>query len=262
MSGLQELQLRFMDYLLDESSEVIDDIESTPMLSAKGRMDIYASAYKLRLKEAITTDYDKLASYLGDEQFDQLMEQYIEQYPSHTTSLRYFSIKLPELVRDEEPFNQIAELYEIACIERAFSDSFDAKDRQFVVQDDLINLPEEAWGTLHFIFQNSVQILSLEHNSFPIWKALADDYTPPKVEKTESTTWVLWRRSDLISHYRVVPVAEIAALHLAMKGKTFAVICEKLLEFFSEEETPMKAISLLQSWVNEEMLAGLKYNNV
>jgi len=259
MSGLRDLQHRFMDYLLDQSSAVVGDIESTPMLSAKGRLDIYASAYKLRLKEAILIDYDKLASYLGDEQFDKLMVRYIEKHPSHTTNLRYFSVHLPELVRDESPFNQLEELQELAYIERAFANSFDAKDQQFATQNDLESLPTEAWGTLQFSFQKSVQILWLQYNSFPIWKALSEKKIPPKVEKLELAAWVLWRQSSLISHYRVLAEPEIAALDLAMKGETFAVICEKLLAFFSEEETPLKAISFLQSWISEEMLADLKY---
>ncbi|MFW5450273.1 MAG: putative DNA-binding domain-containing protein [Methylophagaceae bacterium] len=259
MSGLQDMQHRFMDYLLDESSEVVDDIESTPMLSAKGRLDIYAIAYKLRLKEAITTDYDKLASYLGDEQFDQLMDRYIEKHPSHTTNLRYFSINLPELTREEAPFNQLPELYELACIERSFADSFDAKDQQFSTIEDLAALPEQAWETLSFTFQKSVQLLWLEYNSFPIWKALADEKTPPKPEKTDAMAWVLWRRSDLISHYKILSEVEIAILDLAIKGESFAVICEKLLDYFNEEETPMKAISYLQSWIAEEMLSGFEY---
>ncbi|MBL1321249.1 MAG: putative DNA-binding domain-containing protein [Methylophaga sp.] len=259
MPGLQELQYRFMDYLLDESTAMVDDIESTPMLSAKGRLDIYAAAYRLRLKEAITTDYDKLASYLGDDRFDQLMESYIDKYPSHTTNLRYFSVNLPELIRDDTDYEHIAEVYELACIDRAFADSFDAKDLQFSTMDDLAALPEQAWGTLTFKFQKSVQILWLEHNSFPIWKALAEEETPPKAEKSHATAWILWRRSDLISHYRMLAPEEIAILALAMQGETFAVMCEKLLDFFSEEETPMKAISFLQSWISEEMLAGFEY---
>jgi len=32
-----------------------------------------------------------------------------------------------------------------------------------------------------------------------------------------------------------------------------------LLDFFSEEETPMKAIVFLQSWIAEEMLEGFDY---
>lgn len=259
MSALQKMQHRFMDYLLDESTEMLEGIESTPMCSAKGRLDIYAIAYRLRLKEAITTDYGQLASYLGDERFDKLMDHYIDKFPSHTTNLRYFSVNLPELIRDNAEYTHIAELYELACIERAFADSFDAKDLQFATMDDLATLPEQAWGTLSFKFQKSVQILWLEHNSFPIWKALAEQEIPPKAEKASSLAWILWRRSDLISHYRVLATAEVAILALAMQGENFAVMCEKLLDFYNEEETPMKAISFLQSWIAEEMLTGFEY---
>ncbi len=259
MSDLHDMQQRFMDYLLDESTTIVDEIESTPMRSAKGRLDIYASAYRLRLKEAITTDYDKLALYLGDERFEKLMDLYIDKFPSHTTNLRYFSTHLPELIRDETDYAHIAEVYELACIERAFADSFDAKDLQFATIDDLAALPEQAWGTLSFKFQKSVQIIWLEHNSFPIWKALAEEHTPPKANKSSATAWILWRKSDLISHYRMLAPEEIAILALAMQGENFAVMCEKLLEFYNEQETPMKAIGFLQSWITEEMLAGFEY---
>ncbi|NOQ94520.1 MAG: hypothetical protein GQ547_07800 [Methylophaga sp.] len=259
MSDLRELQQCFMGYLLDDSSSMIDEVESTPMLSAKGRLDIYASAYVLRLKEAMTTDYDKLALYLGDERFDKLMERYIDKFPSHTTNLRYFSVNLPELIRDEPDYAHIAELYELACIERAFADSFDAKDLQVATIDTLAALPEVAWENLTFDFQKSVQIVWLEHNSFPIWKALADDETPPKAEKLYPMAWILWRRSDLVTHYKMLATEEVAVLSLALQGKNFAVMCEKLLDFYSEEETPMKAIGFLQSWIAEEMLAGFKF---
>lgn len=259
MSALQKIQHRFMDYLLDKSTEMIDSIESTPMRSAKGRLDIYAIAYRLRLKEAISTDYDKLALYLGGERFDKLMDNYIDKFPSRTTNLRYFSASLPELIRDSAEYAHIAELYDLACIERAFADSFDAKDLQFATMDTLAMLPKEAWGTLSFKFQKSVQILWLAHNSFPIWKALAEQEIPPKAEKISSMAWILWRRSDLISHYRMLATAEIAILALAMQGETFAVMCETLLDFYNEEETPMKAIGYVQSWIAEEMLTGFDY---
>ena len=258
MSELQNLQLRFMDYVLDESTAMVDDVESTPMRSAKGRLDIYASAYRLRLKEAITTDYDKIALYLGDERFDKLMDHYIDHHPSHTTNLRYFSVKLPELIRDELDYKHIGELYELACIERAFADSFDAKDQKFATINELATLPAKAWETLSFKFQNSAQIVWLAYNSFPIWKALAEEATPPQPEKTAATAWIIWRRSDLVSHYRMLAPEEIAILALAMQGETFAVMCEKLLEFYNEEETPIKAIGFLQSWISEEMLAGFE----
>jgi len=46
-------------------------------------------------------------------------------------------------------------------------------------------------------------------------------------------------------------------MQLAMQGKNFAELCESLLEFYSEEETPLKAITFLQSWIQDEQLAAL-----
>jgi hypothetical protein len=67
--------------------------------------------------------------------------------------------------------------------------------------------------------------------------------------------WVLWRKSDLISHYRHLSDAEAAALMAAKQGATFADICEVLLDFFNEEETPVQAVTMLQSWLQEQMVA-------
>lgn len=68
-------------------------------------------------------------------------------------------------MREEAPFNQLPEL---ACIERSFANSFDAKDQQFATIDDLAAFPEKPWETLSFTFQKSVQLLWLEDNSFPV----------------------------------------------------------------------------------------------
>jgi len=254
---LHDLQQNFMNYVLGESSDMVEKIESTPALSAKGRLDIYATAYKLRLKEAITTDYAKLHSYLGDEQFDTVMERYIDKYPSHITNLRYYSINMPILLREEPPFNQMPVLAELATIEAAFADSFDAEDHSFVTINNLAELAPEAWTTLQLKFQKSVQVLAIEYNAFAIWQALSSEETPPEANKLNPVvSWVLWRKADLVSHYRALDAAEFAALELAMQGENFSVICERLLDFFSEEETPMKAVGYLQSWIQEEMLSG------
>ncbi len=260
MTKLDELQHHFLHYLLGQASDIERHIESTPVLSAAGRLNIYANGYKLRLKEAITTDYEKLHGYLGDEQFDSVMERYIEKYPSHQTNLRYYSVNMPQLLQDETPFNSLPVLAELATIEQAFANSFDAKDVALVTIEDLAALAPEAWATLQFTFQKSVQILSLNYNSFPIWKALAAEETPPDVEQADqSNSWIVWRQADLISHYRPLATEEAAVIELAMQGKTFADICEKLLDFFDEQQTPIKAIGFLQSWIQEEMLAGFDY---
>lgn len=258
---LRELQQGFLSYLLStESGSIIQQIESTELLSASERLDIYANAYRLRLKEALSIDYEILHSYLGDEQFDLITSHYITQYPSHTDSLRYFSLDLPNMLRDVAPFNGLPQLYELALIEQNFANSFDALDAEIITLDQLANMAPEHWPNLRLEFSPSQQILQLNTNSFELWKALSNESSPPEVVFSNTPqAWVVWRKADLISHYRALDNAEHAALTAAANGEDFSSLCEILLAFFDEDKVPHRAVGFLQSWIVEERLTGLFY---
>ena len=224
MDALRKLQHEFLDYLLDNSRlGVVERIESTPRRSAKQRMALYGNAYTLRLKEALDTDYERLHVYIGDELFDDLTEQYIERYPSHHPSLRYFGQYMVELVEVLAPFNQLPEVAEIARIEQAFGHSFDAADGHCTGISDLVQLEPTAWAGLRLCFHDAVQLLPQRYNSFQIWRALANEEIPPQ-KVDDDTTWLIWRQ-DMVSRYRPLDNAELAALTTLQAGATFADLC-------------------------------------
>lgn len=257
MDALRKLQQEFLGHLLDNTTiDIVEKIQSNPMRSAERRMSLYGTAYVLRLKEALSTDYERLHSYLGDEMFDTLMQHYITRYPSHGPNLRYFSQHMIELVDSLEPFNQFLEVGEITRIEQAFANSFDAADREPVTLDDLAQLDPESWATLTPVFHPAVQLLPQRYNSFQIWQALADEQVPPEKSEDE-TTWLIWRE-DLVSHYRALEDAELAALTVAMQGKDFSDLCLALLPHFDEQETPQRAVGFLQQWISNQMLCQLR----
>lgn len=256
MNTLREMQNEFLGYLLDNSSNnIVQSIESTPQRSAEQRVAYYGNAYVLRLKEALMTDYERLHCYIGDELFEELMDNYINKYPSHHPSLRYFGQHMHELVTELEPFSQLVEIVEITRIEQAFATSFDASDCQSIVINQLAELEPEAWTTLSVKFHDAVQLLPQAYNSFQIWRALADEEAPPEKEE-DNTTWIIWRH-DLISRYRALDEAECSALKIMIAGGGFADLCEAMLEFFSEEETPQRAVGYLQQWINDQMICEL-----
>ncbi len=255
MSDLRELQQSFFGYVLGVPGDMTQRIESTADTSAEQRMGIYASGYRLRLKEALETDFDRLYSYMGDALFEQLMDRYIDTHVSHNPSLRYYSQHLCALLETQKPFSNVPELLEIAHIEEAFNHSFDAKNARATQMAELAQLPEDAWPTLTLQFDASIRILLCEYNSFPIWKALSEDQTPPPLEK-DPTPWLVWRK-DMVSRYRAMEDAEAKALDKAMGGANFSEICEVLLEHFDEHDTPVRAIGYLQTWINEKMICGL-----
>lgn len=256
MNALHKLQHEFLGYLLDNSSsDIIERIESSPQRSAEQRMTYYGVGYVLRLKEALSTDYERLHGYLGDELFENLMQQYIDRYPSQHPSLRYFGQHMPTLVEQLEPFDQLPEVAEITRIEQAFANSFDAADRPCVSVNELATLEPEAWASFTLNFHGAVQLLAQKTNSFQIWKALSNEETPPQKENSD-TTWLIWRQ-NLVSRYRALEKPELAALTIAMSAGSFSDVCEGLLEYFSEEETPMRAVGYLQQWMNDQMVCEL-----
>jgi len=255
MSALRELQQAFLGYLLEKPSSIADSIVSSGEHTAQQRLDLYADGYKLRLKEAMMTDYEQLHAYLGDDMFEQLMDAYITRYPSHHPSLRYFSKSIPVVLLEEDPWKQVPVLHEIAVIEKAFCDSFDAADASGLSPQKLSEVSLDDWPGLKVQFHGSVQLLSMKHNSVEIWQALNNSETPPSVAQ-DSVVWLIWRK-ELVSQYRAITEAEMRALTTMLSGGDFSELCEVLLDYYSEEETPQQAIALLQGWMSNEMVCQL-----
>lgn len=249
------MQQDFLNYLLEKESSIESNIISDAQASAKQRLNFYANAYKLRLKEAIETDYEQLHAYLGDELFDRLMEEYISLNPSHQYNLRHYSTKIPSLLAENEPWSQIPELVEIAKIEKAFCDSFDAEDCDIASVNHLSQIDPKSWPTLKIRFHDSMKLLKMNFNSFPIWQALSDEQTPPPA-KEEPGSWIIWRK-DLVSSYCSLTKAEVTAIETMMSGGDFSTLCEALLDYYDEESTPQQAVALLQEWLSNEMVCEL-----
>ncbi len=256
MASLHNLQQNFMDYLLDNSEiQIIDSIVSTPERSASQRMHFYGNAYRQRLKEALSTDYERLHGYLGDELFENLMDRYIDLYPSSHPSLRYFGAHVVELVSTVEPFIQWPEVVEIAKIEQAFNNSFDACNADAITLSQLQALAPEAWTRFTLTFHDSVQLLPQRYNSFQIWQALSEEQAPP-ARTDDSSCWVIWRQ-DLVSRYRSLQQPELTALQSALSGGSFVDICEVLMTFYNEQETPQLAVGFLQQWIHDQMICEI-----
>ncbi len=254
-SELRQLQQSFYGHLIGEKTPIISNIQSTPDRSAEQRLSIYTSGYRLRLKEAISTDFDKLFSYLGDDLFEQLMDAYIDKYQSQHPSLRYYSQNMCELLSTEEPFLNYPELLELAHIEQMFNNSFDAADCDTINIDSIALIEPESWAELGIRFHASMALLPQKKNTFAIWKALAEEQNPPEAI-VESSIWMIWRK-DLISRYREVSEAEAKILAAAMQGANFTQLCEAMMDFCDEEQAPVQVIGLLQNWINEKLVCQL-----
>jgi len=172
MPGLADLQTRFIDFLSGKSGLITCSVAEQGNIDAGTRLNIYRNAYQIRLKQALETDHEMLGIYLGDELFELMATGYIAAHPSSFTSLRHFGDRLPEYLKQAEPFYAHPIASELAFFERRLLDVFDAPDSQRVPLSALREIPPGDWPNMKLRFHPSTRLFAAGWNSIESWKAL------------------------------------------------------------------------------------------
>lgn len=254
---LQTLQRDFQAALTAGAPAFMTQVVDTPEAGGAQRLDIYARAYRLRLLDALTGDYPKLGTLLGDAQFEALGHAYIDAHPSRHPSLRWLGRHLSAFLAATPPWSTRPVLAEVAAFEWAQGEVFDASDAAVASPDDIATLPPAAWANLRLQTHPAVRRLDLHWNAPPVWRALDNGDEPPPLNRSDTPqAWLLWRR-ELDIHWRSVDKDESLAIDAWRNGASFAELCEILCERTDSDRVAVRAASLLKGWLTDGLVTAL-----
>jgi hypothetical protein len=253
---LRKLQRDMQRHLLGEDSRVTSAIVDAPPLAAKDRLAIYRNAYQVRLIDALQDTYPVLHGLLGDEMFMTLGEAYVAAHPSLFRSIRWYGRELAEFMTHYPPYDEPI-LAEIAQLDWTLAEVFDAPDAEPLQRAALSQVAPAAWGSLAFTFHPSLRRLKFQWNTAAVWKAMSADETPPRPAPSEAPVpWLLWRQ-NLQNYFRSMTGLESAALDAALRGRSFAMICEDLSALLPADEVPAAAATLLGNWADSGIIVAI-----
>ncbi len=254
---LRELQQDMQRHLLGEDSRVTAAIVDAPPLPAVDRLAIYRNAYQVRLIDALHETYPVLHGLLGDEVWMELGRTYVAAHPSVFRSIRWYGRELADLLAQNAPYRDEPILSEVALLEWTLAEVFDAADAESLQRSALSAVAPSAWAGLKFEFHPSLRRLSFSWNTAAVWKAMSCEETPPRPERSSaSLPWLLWRQ-NLQNYFRSMNTLEDAALDAALRGSSFAQICEALNRLLPPEEIPAAAASLLAAWADSGIIVRI-----
>lgn len=254
MTTLTHLQSLFQRQVLDGDPSFADVVALPPTGSVAQRISIYTDAYRIRLREALASNYPHLRSLLGEPAFTEIADAYIEAQPSKFRSIRWFGDALPAHLRNalkSQPW--VAELAEW---EWALAGAFDAADATPITVTALSNVPVEEWPSLRFALHPSVHCLRLRTNAAHLFKALAHEAEIPSPCVTPESFWLI-SRFDLATRYRSMAVSEWRALCTLLEGGTFEAMCSTLVASHDPHETALHAAQLLRTWIDEALVCNV-----
>ena len=262
MNQLAKLQNSFQDFVLKP-----DEPASNTWVSAEGKatpetqLSIYSYAYHARLNEVLANDFPAVLVAIGEDYFIQLASKYIKSHPSKYFSLRDFGAGFPNFTADiiqQETWNEMPWLYELAVFEWSLGQAFDAADDNLFTIQHMGAVAPDAWPSLKFKLHSSVQRLNFEWNIIEMWQALTAE-TPTEVSATKdvSSPWLVWRE-NLSTHFRSMEKDEQIAFDTLSQDGDFTDICESLANIINEDEVPMHAASLLKSWISQSLISRIQ----
>ena len=202
MSDFARQQAEFQRGILDGDETVLAEILDSPREKREVLFGVYRYAYGSRLVEAMRNDHELLHLYLGDEMFDGMGHAYVKARPSGNPNLRWFSQGLPEFLKSTAPYAEHPELSDLAALEKALNDAFDAPEAGALELADMAAFAPEEWSSLRFRPHPSASRLELTTNAAAIWLALTADEEPPDPVRLDQPSRILIWRKDVKPVFR------------------------------------------------------------
>lgn len=255
--SLHTLQQCFQAHVLDGHDAMLEHVSPDVKPNAATRLAIYTKGYRLRLMEALVTEYPALHTLAGDELFEQLGRAYIDAHPSRHFSVRYFGQHLSTFLANNPPYHESPALSEMATLEWALSLAFDAADADALGLDRLAALPPEAWPDMRLRFHDSLQRPDFHWNVPELWSAIDRQGEPqtPQVYP-QARPWLIWRH-ELQNYFRPLDRTEAVALDDMCAGSDFAAMCEGLCAHIDTEQVGLQAARFLKGWVDAGLVVEI-----
>ena len=250
--SLRELQSLFWASLHGRQEPALRAVvRSTPELGGEDRLAIYAEMYFARLRDVLAEDFEKTAAVLGPEAFTALARAYLAEHPSEHPSVRHVGRHLAAFLASRPPAAAPAWLADLARLEWARIEVFDAPDACPIGMADLLALPEAEWPGACLRPIPALEVVASDWPLHLVWS----DGSPP--DRTPTVLRV-WRQDGGVYHCAMDPVERVALAALCA-GRSFGEICGEICEAMAElvpGEAPAEVAALLARWIEDGLIAG------
>jgi hypothetical protein len=225
-------------------------------LSAAEQLDVYRQQYLLRHLDVLREDFLTLEHALGDAAFEALATAYLQAFPPRSFSLRDLGVDLPRFVAERAPWSEDPLLADLARVEWAFVEAFDAPDAPPLDLATVAAVPEDAWPSARLVLQPSVQRLALRHPAHEVRIAVRSGEPPPAAGMTRpapSPTYVVVFRGPARLQCIAVEADAYALLDELARGTALGDACERVASASgasgaSFEEIEQKVGAWFQEW--------------
>jgi hypothetical protein len=241
--------------LLPQAAENLETVVlPSQALTANERLDIYAHMYYARLLEILTDEYPTTRQILGAEAFALACRRFLQRHPSKHRTLNRLSEKFPAfLVRHLPPGNRSGLAIDVARIERAMEDVFDAPQVQLLTAAEFAAIGAEEWQRVSLRVIPALRLFKLRYPANDYMNAVRSKGRP-RIPRPRATCAIVYRRGYQVYRRDQTP-EQYKLLSALAAGRTLASAVRSSIS--GRRASPEKLAATLGTWFRDWAAAGL-----
>lgn len=260
MPALPEWQQQFQAAILQAgetgaAEALLPAVRRAGVIPAQ-RLAVYQDAYRLRLTEALHSNFPALARHLGEAGFAALAQAFLQAHPSRHASIRWFGEELAGFLRVAAPWADSPWLAELAAFEWALRHTVDAADATPLTLAVLQALSGDDWLTHRLALQPAATLLAGAWAVPLWWRHLQQNEStaPAQPDAAAGSGWLVYRGAAGAALWRRLDSDEAQALRALQAGLAFADLCEQVEGLVGAAAAPARTAAWLQGWTGEGLL--------
>lgn len=139
-------------------------ITGSGRLTALQQLEIYREQFWFRHTASLVEDFPGLVRSMRQPDWERLVEGYLVQHPPHSSSLRHLGAGFPEYVAQQAWLEEQSMLADMARLELAYLECFDARDSERLDTMSLSQLSAEDWEAAALCLTPALRLLQLRHD--------------------------------------------------------------------------------------------------
>jgi hypothetical protein len=235
-----------------------EHVSGNDRLSPVEQLEIYREQFWLRHTSSLVEDFPGLGGILGQAEWEKLVEAYLRAVVPDSYTLRDLGSRLPELIEQAGWLPHRALCLDMARLELAYIEVFDAPDTAPLGPERLGSIPEERFGDVRLVVAPSVRLLSLTYPVADLRRRLrAESDEPVAIPEPAPQHLVVYRRQLRLWDMPISPVA-FTFLSGLSTGKSLAAAAELAAGSpAAEAELGAGIGAWLQEWTTKGLLSDV-----
>jgi hypothetical protein len=193
------------------------------------QLEIYREQFWLRHTASLVEDFPGLGGILGQRDWERLLEEYLDAHPPRDFSLRELGKELPGFVARQSWIEQRELCTDMARLEWAYIEAFDAADTTPLDAAELASIPEDAWERVQIELAPSLRLLELGYPVADLRRELRRSTGAVAIPNPDPRWLVVYRNPERELYDRSVTRGSFALLRALASGTPLVAACERAI---------------------------------